>query len=487
VNRLAGLAVAACAVLLVLATPAWAHTGLESSDPADGETVEEPLDAVTLTFNRPIELAGDGVEILDAAGALVASDTEVDAEVVTVHPAEALDGGRYGVRWAVRSGDGHPVRGTFGFEVPATASTRDAGAVAEAAPAPAPAPAPSAANAGAAELDRALEADPTARIRGIDQALRAILYCTALGAVGLLVFLIAVWEGPRSEARRLTLLTSRVAVLTALLVIGQVVVGAARSAGGWSHALDALGSTLQGGYVLGEGLRLAGAVALAVGLGGLRRALCASAPPIAGAAVDVLVPPPAVAAASGRPRPLSAGRRMAAAPVAVVGALSILASFALVGHAATAEPRVVALGAVVGHVSAAAVWGGGLLGLVITLWARQAAGRPARAGLISARFSVAAAVGVGFAAAAGVALAAIRLDAVSALWTTAYGRALLAKVAVVAVVGLMGAYNHFIVVPALREDPEHRLVGHLRWLGLIELGLLVMVAGLTSALVGLAG
>jgi putative copper export protein len=274
--------------------------------------------------------------------------------------------------------------------------------------------------------------------------------------------------------------------LTAALVVAQVVVRAARAAGGWFAPLDAMVTSLQGGWTLGMGLRLAGAVMLAVGLSGLRRALCAYAPPIAGAAVDVLAPPPAVVVPH-RPRPLTAGQRIAAAPTAVAGAALIIASFALVGHAATAEPRAVALGAVIAHITAAAVWGGGLLGLVITLWARHTSGRPARAGLISARFSVAAAVGVGVAAAAGIALATVRLDAVPALWTTAYGRALLAKVTVVAVVGVMGAYNHFVVVPALREDPDHRLVGHLRWLGLIELALLVIVAGLTSALVSLAG
>lgn len=99
------------------------------------------------------------------------------------------------------------------------------------------------------------------------------------------------------------------------------------------------------------------------------------------------------------------------------------------------------------------------------VWSRHRARSGYRAGLVVARFSVLAAGGVGLAALAGFALAMVRLASVSALWTTSYGLALLAKVAVVGVVGGMGAYNHFVVVPALRADPEHRAVDHLRRLG----------------------
>lgn len=476
--RVAVLAGLLCLLVLGVAAPASAHTELASSDPSEGATVDGPLDALTLTFSRPIELAGKGVQVLDANGDVVAADTDVTGAVVIVQPMQALDGGRYGVRWAVRSGDAHPIRDSFAFAVrgSAAADTTDDGAATGAAAA-------TTTERDDGELERALAADPVAGLRRLDQSLRAVLYAVALGALGVFAFLLVVWDGPRREVRRLTRLTSRLAGLAATVVLVQVIVRAARTAGGWSGALGALPLTLSGEYVVGIALRLVGAVLLAAGLVRLRATLSRVAVPIAGGAVDVGTRPVAVT----RPPRVSPLRRVAAAPAAVIGALLLVASFAFVGHAVTAEPQIVARTAVMAHVTAGAVWGGGLLALVVVLWSRHRARTGYRAGLLVARFSVLAAGGVTLAALAGVALATVRLASVSALWTTSYGLALVAKVAVVGVVGAVGVYNHFTVVPALRSDPEHTTVHHLRWLGLAEVALLVVVAGLTSVLVGLAG
>lgn len=479
-GRLAVLVSVVCLLLLGVAAPVWAHTELASSDPSDGAKIDGPLDTVTLTFSRPIELAGKGVQVLDENGEVVTADVDVVDEIVTVQPRQAMEAGRYGVRWAVRSGDAHPVRDSFRFTVRSEATADVAGGSAAAAPA-----APNAADTDGAvgALDSALAADPVAGLRRLDQGLRALFYTVALGALGVFVFLLVVWDGPRREARRLTRLTSRLAAVGAAVVVVQVVVRAARTAGGWSGTLGALPSTLSGPYAAGTALRLVGAVLLMAGLFGLRRVLSKFAVPIAGGAVDLATRPVALV----QPRRISPARRVAAAPAATLGAVLLVVSFAFIGHAATAEPRVVARAAVMAHVAAGAIWGGGLLALVVVVWSRHRARRGYRAGLVVARFSVLAAGGVGLAALAGIALAAVRLASVSALWTTSYGLALLAKVAVVAVVGGMGAYNHFVVVPALRSDAEHAFVHHLRWLGLAEVLLLVVVASVTSLLVGLAG
>ena len=110
-----------------------------------------------------------------------------------------------------------------------------------------------------------------------------------------------------------------------------------------------------------------------------------------------------------------------------------------------------------------------------------------RAGLVAARFSGLATGGVLLAAAAGVALAVVRLDTVAQLWTTAYGFTLLAKVSVVGIVAGIGAHNHFVVVPTLRRIPDHVIALRLRRLALIDVALLVAVVALTSLLVALAG
>ena len=140
---------------------------------------------------------------------------------------------------------------------------------------------------------------------------------------------------------------------------------------------------------------------------------------------------------------------------------------------------------VVGHVAAAAVWGGGLLALVVTLATRRRAHLPLRAGLVAARFSVTATIGLVLATIAGVALASMRLDNVAALWTSSYGRVLLAKVAIVGVAAVLGAHNHVVVVPVLPRDADHPLGQRRLPLGLVEVVLLIVVLALTAVLVDL--
>ncbi|MEZ5257112.1 MAG: copper resistance protein CopC [Ilumatobacteraceae bacterium] len=50
------------AALVVLAPPGGAHTGFESSNPADGSSVDVPVDEITLTFSGPAEPAGEGFQ-----------------------------------------------------------------------------------------------------------------------------------------------------------------------------------------------------------------------------------------------------------------------------------------------------------------------------------------------------------------------------------------------------------------------------------------
>lgn len=128
--RVALFAGVLCMIVLGVAAPASAHTELASSDPSAGATVDGPLDVLTLTFSKPIELAGKGVQVLDANGDAIAAEADVAGAVVTVQPTQVLDAGRYGVRLAVRSGDAHPIRDSFAFAVrgSAVADAADDGA-----------------------------------------------------------------------------------------------------------------------------------------------------------------------------------------------------------------------------------------------------------------------------------------------------------------------------------------------------------------------
>ncbi len=283
---------------------------------------------------------------------------------------------------------------------------------------------------------------------GLEQALRAVFAATAFSAIGVFVFVRTVSDGSDREFVLLCRVIERGSFVAAVVVVLQFVVRAARTAGDWSATVHALPEVLAASYGSGLALRAAGAVLLVVGASTLRRTRTSTLP-------------------------------------ATLGAALVVGSFALAGYSASAQPRLVSAFAIVAHVAAAAAWGGGLLALVITLRHRSRARRPLRAGYVAARFSVVATCGVALAVIAGVALAVVRLDSIDALWTTAYGLTLVAKVTLVALVAGIGTYNHFVVVPILRVAPDHAMGRRLRWLGSVEVALFALVVGVNSVLVGL--
>ena len=103
------------------ATTISAHTHLSSTNPADGDTVTEPLTEITLTFEGQIE-QGSTFELIGADGTSVAleSITVADGEM-TGTLAAPLESGDYIVQWNSISADGHPMEGEFSFTVAAPA------------------------------------------------------------------------------------------------------------------------------------------------------------------------------------------------------------------------------------------------------------------------------------------------------------------------------------------------------------------------------
>jgi len=103
---------------------ASAHTGLSSSDPADGAVLTAPPARVTLVFDAPMVNIGATVLIAGPdgqqypAGTPVVDSTDVRTDVPALGPA-----GQYTVTYRVVSGDGHPVEGQILFQLDAPAVT----------------------------------------------------------------------------------------------------------------------------------------------------------------------------------------------------------------------------------------------------------------------------------------------------------------------------------------------------------------------------
>ena len=115
---LAGLA------LVALATPAFAHAELKSSNPAKGASVAEAPKQIELTFNEAVSPQTITVTGPQGAqwtvGQIAVAGPVVTAPVTAIGPA-----GEYTVTYKVLSDDGDPVTGTVAFTLttPATTTT----------------------------------------------------------------------------------------------------------------------------------------------------------------------------------------------------------------------------------------------------------------------------------------------------------------------------------------------------------------------------
>ena len=141
-----------------------------------------------------------------------------------------------------------------------------------------------------------------------------------------------------------------------------------------------------------------------------------------------------------------AGRRKWLLAPATAAALLLLAAPSASGHALDpGRPRLQLLVDLV-HVAAASIWLGGLLSLVVAL-------RASRAGeVVLRRFSTVAVGSVCVLAASGVLRAISELTSVSQLWSTGYGRLLIVKSAILAVLIGLGWANRYRLIPALARS-----------------------------------
>lgn len=459
-------AVLLATLTLVLAgAPAAAHTKLSSSDPADGATHDGALAAITLTYTLPVTPLGDTVVVTGPDGSVPVEVTqEQEGTVVVATPPRDLTDGDYTVEWNVAAQDGHPLQGTVRFTVtgappsgqaeaprdPEEEPTAGAGAGGNAAGDP---DEPEAAHDGTSKDDTNAGSSTASTVAAVVARIgNAAALWGLLVAAGGLLFAGRVLRGSDRVDRPTVLAAVRwtgaiiaaglaIRVVARTVIVAQGDTAAAVTPGAYA---DALAGPTRWVFLL----QVAGAAALLVGT---RRSL--------------------------------RGSWLALGGTALVGAGQVLD-----GHSATGGvPWLVAL-TDVAHLAAASAWVGGLVVMVLVLRRRRREGRMLDAGLLGARFSVVAGLSVVVLGFAGVLLAVDILERPAQLWQTSWGMLLLAKVALVTVVGLVGAYNHFRLVPRLERPGRNARAAHLavnrlehtaRW----ESGLLTVVVVLTAWLV----
>ena len=520
-------------VLFGSAASVGAHTGFESSDPADGDTVEGPLSQLVITFTGDSEETGDGFQVLDGGGNVrvpeSVSTSDTRRFVLLFDP--PLESGQIGVRWSVKAPDLHPIEGSYTFELqPSAAPTVEETPAAADAPAAAPSTqdsvvddpgstsdvaavasdsvlVPEAAQT-AVELDEFLISDDASN-SGADRLLtvgRSLSIGGTIVGVGALVFAVAVLRGARRDIWYVLRWVRRsgwvVAVGGSLAFGGRVLV---ESGDGWASLLSwsAIWSVLTSVAGAAFALRLVGGTLLATGVRSFFIEAHRVKDPVVslkefagvGATTGVSQPPRSDGATD------SSGADGISDLVrdgdeawdvskesfgAFVGAVLASLSFLFDGHTVSRGNRVVTAIADLVHLLAGSIWAGGAIMLMVVLWRRHRGGYPHRALQLGLRFSVIASVSLVAVGVSGAALAIIVLDSVSELWTTPWGQLLVAKLAIVAVAAACGGYNHRVVIPALDGADSDRNAARLRATVTVEAIALVGVIVVTAVLVGAA-
>jgi copper transport protein len=187
----------------------------------------------------------------------------------------------------------------------------------------------------------------------------------------------------------------------------------------------------------------------------------------------------------GRPEIKGAWRPSARQSVGVVGVVMGAVSFATDGHTVSQGPVVLNMALDVTHVLAAGVWAGGIAGLAIMTLRERRGAETAPLAPTAVRFSTVATLAIVSVAAAGLGMSFLIVDSPSDYVMTTWGRLLLLKVGLVLLAGSLGAYNHFVVVPALDTDPsDGAMLDRAKATVVVEAGLMIAVALVTVFLTG---
>lgn len=422
--------VAALAILVgVLAlgtTAASAHATLKSSSPADGQSVLTSPSEIRITFSEAVTTISGGLSVLDADGKTVDTGNSeiVDGRTLVAPISESLSDGTYVATYRVLSADGHPVSGSLLFGV------------------------------GEGALDRsALPSSTGDRLWEIIGGIsRFIIYLAALVAAGVAFFLAFIHD--RAEDRWRIVPFVRIGSILALFsAIGIVMSQAALLTGKGAGAVtdsEVLRDVLN--QNLGWSLAL-----LMIGL----------------AAVHLSTDIP---------------KKVVSQSLALSGGLAITVSFAVWGHATELSPTAISLAANAIHATAAALWLGGLVGLVMVLSLRAPETVGSTAGIIG-RFSLMAFWSVIALTIAGLTLTITGSDAsLNSILTTTWGQLILAKIGLTLIVVLIAAWNRRKLVPSLTSPTENTSELAVRWATLLrtiraEAVLLVAVIALTAIVV----
>ncbi|MEI6447506.1 MAG: CopD family protein [Actinomycetes bacterium] len=410
-SRLAPVLAAASLAAVWIPSTAAAHAVLEGSAPRAGEVLRAAPSSLVLRFSEPVEGNFGAIRVYDANGKRIDQGGAYHpggkgSELAVNVRRDAPDGSATAV-WRVVSADSHVVSGGLVFAIGRTTVP----------------------NRSVSDL--AAEGEPSVAVDAAIGIARGLQFLAIGVGLGVVLFLLLTWvptlsRGPAGGAEADRQLRRRaVIVLRAAGLVGLIA--------------SASGIVAQGALAAGVGLFGGGRPDVVMDTLGTRfGAVWAGA----------LIAWGFVVALAGVLR--SSGRRSAwvAPPLAFLAAVP-----ALSGHATTHSPTGVLAAANIVHVVAVSAWTGGVVAmLVCALPASRAVGRSGGRLALSSleRFSSVALGAVAVVVLTGILQSLLVLDSVSMLVDSAYGRALLAKIALLAGLLVLGAVHRLVVLPRMR-------------------------------------
>jgi copper transport protein len=404
-------------MVLMLPAPAQAHATLVGSDPPDGTILNEPPSQVVLSFSEPVRLLDDRIQVIKPDGQPVeVGDASASGTDVTIPVAEEFDIGTYLVSFRVISQDSHPVAGALTYSV------------------------------GAPSDPPELVVDEDVVDPAVSAALsinKYIGYAGLVLLVGPAVMLATLWPRRLSRTGPTRLIWTGVGLVAVSTLIGLWLQVPHGSGGGLFE-----GSAAELREVLASPYGTAHIVRLGVLL-----------------SISLLL------------RPLLAGRASRSDLVLLVGLGIVgLGTWPVAGHPVASPIPIVTVVLGTAHVAAAAVWIGGLVVLAGMLLRKA---NEAELGVILPEWSRWAANAVIVLIFAGLVQAVVEIGVPNALFDTSYGRLLLVKLGLVAVVIAVAGYSRRLVRSRLgpsRPRAMRMAVG-------IEAAVLAGVLAMSSVLV----
>jgi copper transport protein len=450
---LAAVTIALGAVLLT-AAPASAHATLNSTEPVGGTALERSPERVALRFSEAVQIPLGSIRVFASpSGKQVetgAARHEEGGRVVAVNLPK-LDDGNFIVTWRVTSADAHPIHGAFTFTVGSSAGGAE----------------------DAALIEKLLASGSgSTTVGAVYAVVRFAAYAALVLLVGGFAFVALVWPAGAAEGR-----TRRVLWGAWLLAFVSTAVGIAVQ-GAYSAALPlskVVSSTVLSG-VLDERFGQVWTARL-----GILAVM---------AAVLVLLGHRADADADAHAGAISR-------PVLIAGGFAgtaLILTAALAGHAVTQDLVALAVVSDVLHLLAVSLWLGGLALLAVTVLPRRVGDEMAA---VVPRFSRLAFWSVTAILVTGSFQSWRQVRSTAALTDTTYGRLLIVKVVLFAVLVGLGGLSRRVVraryrMPAPRlsfgpgtatDDPDPATVAQLRRAVGAETVIAVAVLAVTALLV----